>query len=92
VSAGLKVSCVELRPGGRGGAEWKGGRNRRLKHKVRGEKGRKGRDRQEPRERGQEVSKTVVISRLNTNPKERRTHTHTHTHIHKHKHTHLSVG
>ncbi|TNN78180.1 hypothetical protein EYF80_011685 [Liparis tanakae] len=32
-----KVSCVELRPGGRGGAEWKGGRNRRLKHKVRAE-------------------------------------------------------
>lgn len=55
-----------------------GGRNRRLRYKIRGERGRKGRDGHEERERGQEVSKTVVISRQNTSPKK---DTYAHTHI-----------
>lgn len=57
--------------GGRGGERGCGGRNRRLRYKTRGERDRKGRERdgQEESERGQEVSKTVVISRQNTSPK-----------------------
>lgn len=55
-----------------------GGRNRRVKDKIRGERARKERDGQEYRERGQEVSKTVVISRQNTSLKK---DTYAHTHI-----------
>ena len=77
VSAELKASC--LKPGGWEAEEERegiGGRNRRLEHKIRGERGRKLKDGQEWRERGQEVSKTVVISRQNTSP-EKDTHAHT---------------
>lgn len=65
----------------RGAESGGGGRNRRVKDKIRGERARERResgDGQEDKERGQEVSKTVVISRQNTSP-EKDTYANTHT-------------
>lgn len=53
-----------------------GERNRRVKDKIRGERAWTEKDGQECGERGQEVSKTVAISRQNTSPK-KDMHTHT---------------
>jgi len=41
VSAELRAGCLNLGMRGRGGVEGNGGRNRRMKHKIRGERGRK---------------------------------------------------
>lgn len=67
----LTATCLNLHLGLGGRGEW--GEDRRVKDKTRGERARETREAvgtdRSVKTRGQEVPKTVVISRLNTSPK-----------------------